>query len=472
MEKMFSEGYVTFDGIDCIYILTNKRIKLIPTQKDDIRKLNRHFDDQHFMFYFSDFAQDNCIAYIDRVEMGMGHSLTLIPQYVLRLMNDSSITSMQITGAAIDEIFHPASYYYMKAKCGDLSDIDLIHDMEVADKWKISVDGKDVVVCLQYGGFLRRGILSDIKLHPQLVITFPPTTDYTFLFKIYSIITRFLQLTQYNSNIGECKVYLEGCDPERNSGFLTDWTRIENKRNIYSDVEYRFIKPYIGYLLNFSANNSDISLSFLPSIPNRWRRNDYSPHTLITLFAAFESEYKANVAIYEMEPPEDISGIKRAIVLKMRECSDEQLSESENTFLLRAENSIQSMGNQVGQTQKIKNVIRTLNLALKSSAEHLFVRGRIGSKEGFSEREINTIAKKTAGLRGKVSHDYSLLEFDDLQTEYVHFLEILVHAQMLKRAGIDDVGIEIIIGNVFHCNNLYMDNYLKIVSMKSGNSNT
>ncbi len=454
---LFGEGHVFFDGIKCVYIINKEGIKLIPVNEEDTRILNRHFDDQHFLFRYSDIIDKNCTAYIDRVEMNAGHSLKLIPKYCLRLYNNNPITSMQITGPSIDELFHPAGYYYSKAKSGETNNVDLTREVETADKWTIIVDGITIDIRLQYGGILRRGIGSDMMLHPELIASFDPTTDSAFLFKIYSVITRFLQIAQYNSNTGECKVYLCGDSAVHNSGYLNDWTMIGVKRSFYNEVEYRFLKPYIQYLLQFSADNTNIALDFLPDADYRWNRTDYSPQSLVALFAAFESEYKANITAYETEPPEDLSRIKNSVVQKIHECSNDLLSDYEKSFLLQAENNIQNIGNQVGQTRKIKNVIHTFSPTLKSSAEYLFTRKHIGSKEGFNDKEIEMIAKELVGLRATVSHEYSLLAFDDFQTEYVHFLEILVHAQMLKRAGIDDVGIELLIGLIFHCNYVHMN---------------
>lgn len=458
---MYRVGYVTFHDVDCVYTIDIDGIRLVPVQEENIRKLNTHFDDQNFLFYYTDRIEKNCIAHIDRVEMSADYSIHLIPKYILRLFNDNPISSMQITGPSIDEVFHPAGYYYTKHEAGEKNGTDLTREIEIADQWKISIGDKVVEISLQYGGILHRGIASDMMLHPKLFVTFPPTTDCQFLFKIYSVIIRFMQLLQYNSNCGKCKVYLRGNDPEYNSGYLFDWAFINEKRSFYNEVKYRYLQPYIGNILQFSADNTNISLDFLPNADYRWNRTDYSPQVLTSLFAAFESEYKANIRSYETEPAEDFSSLKKEIVQKIKECASSSMTDSEKEFLSRAENTIQNLGNQAGQSKKVKNVLRVLNNAFHSSAEHLFVRGKIGTKNGFNEEEINRISKELVGLRALVSHEYSLSAFDDLQAEYIHFLEILVHAQMLKRAGIDDSGIELIIGIVFHCNFIYMENLQK-----------
>ena len=457
---MYSCGYVLFDGIDCVYTEDKDGIRLIPTKEESIRKLNAHYDDQNFTFHYVDGVEKNCIAQIDRIEMNAGRSIRLIPNYVIKLSNANPISSMRITGASIDEIFHPAGYFYTKHEAGLENKVDLAYGIEVADKWGITVDGETVEVSLLYGGILHRGIASDMMLHPQLHVTFQPTTDSKFLFKVYSTITRFLQLTQYNCNFGECKVYLRGTELDFNSGYLFDWAHIGANRLFYNEIAYRYIKPYIGSLLQFSADNICISFDFLPNAEYRWKRTDYTPQILTALFAAFESEYKANKHIYETGPTEDYETIKQDVIQKIHECSSSNLTDAERQFLLQAKSSIQRLGTQTGQVKKVKNVLQALDPALKTSAIHLFPRQRLGNEHGFTEAEISKIAKEIVGLRALVSHDYSLSSFTDIQAEYVHFLEILVHAQMLKRAGIDDTGIEQIIGILFHCNFKYMDNLL------------
>ena len=147
-------GYVTFEGIECIYIIEKGRINLIPTHEEDLRKLFTHSEKQHFLFRFSDGIDKNCIAFIERVEMNLGFSLYLYPQYVFTMMNTGPITTMQITGDAIDEIFHPSNYYYMKYRSGIENNVDLTNSVEIADKWTFVMDGQEICVALQYGGIL------------------------------------------------------------------------------------------------------------------------------------------------------------------------------------------------------------------------------------------------------------------------------------------------------------------------------
>lgn len=66
--------------------------------------------------------------------------------------------------------------------------------------------------------------------------------------------------------------------------------------------------------------------------------------------------------------------------------------------------------------------------------------------------QINKIAGEIAALRGTVVHGDFTGEFSDVQGQMLRFFEVLIYAQMLKRAQIEDDGIELIIGAIFHCN--------------------
>lgn len=466
----FSEGYVNFRGINCIYSINNGEINLIPANRDDLGKLHQLMVDQQFLFCFENDVEKNCIASIDRVKKPMGPYYTLVPRYILKLLNHKPITSMQLTCSSIDEIFHPADYYYMKTKAGMKNETDLAYEIETADKWTIKIDNTDVDVCLQYGGILNHGIASDRSFHPRLIISFEPTNDIKSILIVYCSVTKFLQIAQYNYNFGECKIRLQGNNDDFNSGWLFDLTHTGTERGFYNEARYRFIRPYIKQLLQFAADNTTISLSFLPDATHRYHRSDYTPQLLVALFAAFEDEYKANISIYETEPPADLNRIKKATIDKIRECSSIATTLDEKSFLTHAEERIKDLGNQTGQNRKVKNVIKALHEPLISSATRLFPRNGLGSEKGFNKKDIERIAEKIVGLRAQVSHENSQIEYDDYQVEYIRFLEILVYSQMLKRAEIDDAGIELLIGLVFNCNSKYMDSVLLEVSEEKENS--
>lgn len=458
---MCNEGYVTFDDIECIFIENAKEIKLIPKNPKDLPKLNSHFDDHNFFFRYGDGSYQNCYSYIERVHMNIGNSLSFFPKYTLKLMNRFDISSMEISGPSIDEFFSPSGYYFDKHRAGKKNEVDLTREKELADKWQIKYANTTIEISLYYGGILQHGRGSDLILHPRLYATFPPTNNANYVFDVFSIISRFLQFVQHNSSPRKYKVYLRGNEPEYNSGYLYDWkTRGLDPERYYSESEYRYFKPYMQQLLQFAANNLKMSLRFLPIKGYRFGAEDYITEDITTLFSAFESEYKANLSLFRDREMTDINAIKSEVIQHIYQCDTMNLNSNEKLFLNQAIEQIKRLGTQTGQTKKLKNVITYFEPILLSSAENLFIRNHIGNKSGFTKEEISTIATKIVNLRSQASHEYTLVEYSEIQAEYLHFLEILVYIQMLKRAGIDDSGIELIIGVLFHCNHIYMKRYI------------
>lgn len=217
---MGGEGYAIFHGIECIYVIGTDEIRLIPKNPDDIRKLNCHFDDRNFYFHYSDSVDKNQVAYIKKVKMNIGHSLSLIPLYSVKLFKKAPVSSIEMTGPAIDEFFSPAGYFYNKHISGNKTNVDLTREIEFADRWEIIVDEVRISISLLYGGILRRGIASDLILHPMLHVDFPGTEEPNFYFKVYSILIRFLQFVQYNGILRQHKVYLRGTASDYTSGYL------------------------------------------------------------------------------------------------------------------------------------------------------------------------------------------------------------------------------------------------------------
>lgn len=73
----------------------------------------------------------------------------------------------------------------------------------------------------------------------------------------------------------------------------------------------------------------------------------------------------------------------------------------------------------------------------------------------YRNKDVKTIAKELTALRAKIAHDNYCEELNNNEIENIRFLEILAYSMFLKRAEIDDNGIELIIGCVFKCNYLY-----------------
>lgn len=87
--------------------------------------------------------------------------------------------------------------------------------------------------------------------------------------------------------------------------------------------------------------------------------------------------------------------------------------------------------------------------ALESSVPNIFYLYTAESKKNFS---IEKITDSLSDLRGDIAHGDYNEKFNEGQTQQIFYLEIVVYAQMLKRAGLTDSEIEVILGIIFTCN--------------------
>lgn len=130
----------------------------------------------------------------------------------------------------------------------------MTREIEFADRWEIIVDEVRISISLLYGGILRRGIASDLILHPMLHVDFPGTEEPNFYFKVYSILIRFLQFVQYNGILRQHKVYLRGTASDYTSGYLYDWsiqkrTIVVSIQNVNINNSSHIFKAYFSLLL-------------------------------------------------------------------------------------------------------------------------------------------------------------------------------------------------------------------------------
>ena len=72
---------------------------------------------------------------------------------------------------------------------------------------------------------------------------------------------------------------------------------------------------------------------------------------------------------------------------------------------------------------------------------------------GFKIEEVGSFLVE---LRNKIVHSNFHTIFDREETNIIRFLEILTYVMLFKRIGIEDKGIEILIGVVFGCNTKHM----------------
>lgn len=449
-------GYIDFHGIDCVYFEKNNQIVIVPKDPEKFKEIVKYRNAENFQLLYARNIEKYCSALIDKCYITSNNSFQLIKKYQFAKITDEPINSIIITGEAIDDFFNPARYFY-EINARDKADIsDVVYDAKEADEWVISIEENDVRITLSYGHILRDGIMSDLMLHPKLTLSFSPTNDIDYLYRLYRTVKRFLQLTLYKLNIGDLNIELLTTYDNNSSylGELIDYETPDTEyHKNYSEINYNNYRPYIKNLFQFSANNMTITLSNLPENFIRISSRNYSRKILTELFSVFENECDMNKDLYQPVDTSLIELVKKKVIEQIDLIDRHSLSDIEQQFLKDSKNKVQQLGTQSGQSRKIKTAYSVLSKALDSSINVVFHKCELGrGKNHFCDNDIGKIAKEITSLRGKGVHTSINNDFTDREAEMIHFFEIMVYSQMLKRAQINDEGIEFIIGIVFQCN--------------------
>ena len=450
---MNETGYTQFHGIDCIFREDGSSITLIPSNPQD--NILKYFTERNFFFEYKGIIYTR-IAFVEKINSKMDHSLNLIPKYLFEFIKNFSICGFEIYGGAIDDFFNPINYFFPKVYNGALLG-DVLYHKENADSWNVHFEDKNLLVTLSYGNVLLNGVGSDLKLHPKLNVKFDNNTDdIEFVYRVYSFITKFLQIIRYDLDFGHCTVELFD-ENGYCKGKFYDYGQHSHKFSSKIDLDYRYLKSYIGKLLQFSADNSSLSLNHLPCSTMRFNEDDYSPEILVTLFGAFENEYKLIKDIYGKADVSKIQKIKNDLILKIDELYSTRLTKEEKDFVNWAKSRINDIGIEFGQKKKIQKVYETLLPAFRSSINGIFYLLDKNTQVDIAEGKINLISSDLSNLRAKGAHGETFEKYTAIQAQEIRFLEILTYAQMLKRAGFDDIAIEFIIGVIFKCNFTYQN---------------
>ncbi len=442
-------GYTQFHGIDCIFRENESLITLIPSNPQD--NIVKYFTERDFIFDYKGVTY-NRIAFIEKIQSQLGHSIKLISKYVFEFIEDFSISGFEIYGGAIDDFFNPVNYFYPKAHKGEQFG-DVLYHKECADSWNVSFEGRKILISLSYGNVLSNGVGSDLMLHPKLNVHFDnKTNDIYLVHKVYSIVIKFLQIVRYDLNFGRCKVELFN-EEGHFKGRFYDFSQYSYNFTAKVDTNYRYLKEYVGKLMQFSSDNLAVSLTHLPCSTMRFGEDDYNSAILVSIFGAFENEYKLAKNIYGKTDISKIQNIKRELTTKIQDLhSNRKLTIEEKQFINMAKSRISDIGVEFGQAKKIQKVYETLIQALQSSIDGIFYYFDKNTQKNILKGKLNRISSDLADLRAKAAHGEILEKYSPIQAQEIRFLEILVYAQMLKRAGFDDSSIELMIGVVFMCN--------------------
>ncbi len=446
---MKSMGYAKFKGIDCVFYEENDAIRLISTNQST--NLVKYINERDLVFTYNR-GVHKCTALIKKVDMTCDHnSIRLVPKYIYETIGDlKAIHGFNMVGDSLDDFFNPANYYLLKHRNGEEIG-NLVYEKENVDVWKIKFEDIDVSISLFYGEILNKGRHSDMMLHPKLNVNFSKdTNDFNFIYRAYRVVVKFLQLVRYDLDIGWYSMSLiDDRGYECGKFYEIDTPYTKSYMGHQMKLNYITYKPFIGRLLQFAADNQKISLSHLPHSTLRVNIEEYDPTTFVSIFGAFEDECREKKDLYVKANIDAVRNIRKNLINDVKKFLKVAQTDGEKTYIAKVISRIGTTDTSVGLKNKIVNSYNVLLPAIESSVPNIFYLYNDESKKNFS---IDKIAESLSDLRGEIAHGDFNGKFTDLQTQQIYFLEILVYAQMLKRAELNDSEIELILGIIFTCN--------------------
>lgn len=446
---MNSMGYTKFKDIDCVFYEEKDCIRLIPTNQTD--NIVKFLQEKDFIFtYYRNIHK--CTAFIKKVEMTFDNkAIRLVPKYIFESIGEfRAIHGFNIVGDAFDDFFNPANYFLLKHRSGEEIG-NLVYGRENVDVWKIKFENMNITISLSYGEILNRGRNSDLMLHPKLNINFDGVSnDLDFIYRAYKLIVKFIQLVRYDLDVGWYSMALvDDSGYECGKFYEIDTPYTKQYSGHQMELNYITYKPFIGRLLQFAADNFKMPLGHLPRSSLRVNFEEYDPMTFVTIFGSFEDECRAKKDLYIKADIATVEDIRKKLIKEVKKFSKIAQTVEEKTYIEKVISRIGTTDTGVGLKKKIVNSYNVLLNALESSVPNIFYLYDDDSKKNFS---IDKISDSLSDLRGAIAHGDFNGKFTEAQTRQIYFLEILVYAQMLKRAGLNDSEIELILGIIFSCN--------------------
>lgn len=458
-------SHIVFHNANCILIEEDDCISLLLKNQDDINNIRPHLKEQKFMLCYKGSSGFNSMAFIERMDFEVNYSIKLFPQYMINGCHTKSFSGFEFTGEAVDDFFSPSGFFFNRLKDGSRTSVNVIYGAETADSWTINFERTSVIIKLSFGDILQKGIASDLMLHSKLTIEFESTSDVQYIYRLYHVIIRFLKMIRYDVNNGKVKVGLfeKKSDKKSYNGYLRDMCTEQGQfyRGNH-DVEYRYYKSYIQSFFQFAANNKEYTFYHYPIGGIRFFGRHYSAVDYMNIFSAFESECHANRDLYEKVDASRVQDIKEKIVSQIESYPKESVKSEERDFLNNAKDRIMQLGTQFGQNNKIVNAYHVLHNALDGSVENIFYLSEFRQEGPLIDEKLKAVASFLSKQRGAVAHGGFIREFSDLDAQKIRFLEILTYAQMLKRIGLKDADIERVIGAIFKCNYVLLQEEFRI----------
>ena len=439
-------GYLDFYGEKCVYIQEDMNYVLVPVNEG--ANIQRHFMEENYLLTYSSRIDKHCIVSVKRQIGSSLNSIYLSLNYIYKSLKDEIVNGFVMVGNEIDEFFSPLEHYFRLKRQDKYQSSDLLYGQDVVAQYHFTCENIPVQIDLVYGNVLRDGIRTDLTIHPQLIVTFEGTKNTDFIFHVYSTIVRFLQVVHRKTsyNLKNLQLFQNTESGISFVGFMFDSLYNRDYRaSSRIDASFIYYGKKIGKLLSIIAAEDAFPIKHLSSIGNNVY--EYSAERLGAVSAAFEYEYGKS-STYPQKSNLSCPEGKQSILDYIDQLQSEEPDIEQ--FKELAKNNIRNLGTQPGLKTKILNACNANVPALESSLSFLLAR----------HKSVEKAATCFVNLRGKVLHKETGYIFNDSETESIRFVEIVQYVMLLKRAEYTDQEIELLLGPLYYCNDVYMKRLL------------
>lgn len=438
-------GYLYFWDMDCTFILKNQEIFIIPKTKEGTINLHRNhifFEDPHIELKFNHEGYKYNL-YSTSHKMINDYCIALKIDYFIKVLNNENymINTIEFIGDELDKFFNPGRFFQINY------DFNIpLHNNELeASNFKFTYKNKQITVQLKFGNILSGQNINDLKLHSKLLLKIPPTQDLKEIHEYYLIIKKFIQIVTFQSSTSfkPSKLYSDSKGSMQIIGSYFSDNYQEDSTLI--DSEYIYFIDNIDLILQFCANNLEKNLNFLPDKSVFY--NNYTGDRILKIFSSFEKEFQLNNDLSNIDTAE-FEDSRKEILKFIRELPRDD-SEERKKFLDGLGSSVSNFGKNYGQKRKIIVAYEYCDNVLKNSIRRLF----------FNNFDLKKVAQRITDLRNKLTHDNPIfIDTNNIEElRIINFLDILNYTLILKRIGLEDEKIKVVIGLRFHINNSHYD---------------
>lgn len=448
-------GYLIISDIQCIYTVRENKLYVIPANKEDLCNLWVSVRDGIDRLEEVQEHGQKRIFHLKNVNLGFENEIIFEIEFMVSVINGYKVNQVIFTCDDLDTFVNPVSIYYIKYK-KDSNGLtkNLLYDRDVIKNFKFKALEKIVSGEIVIGDILSSGTGSDLKLHSKLKLSFEETDDYNFIYYLYNIVKKFLQITLYHKDINLSTVKLTGATKSHcfsHIGGLDVKLVKANKASTVSATEYLLIQDYIENYFQLIVDDEKLYVKHLPN-------ENQSIHSIdilrfLNIYSAFENEYSKLPRQYRKKDSTHVKVIKEVVINNLENIPSS--SEDNDAFINESKKRIRQIGTQYGERDKIVNAYNIFKPNMDESLNFFFYKGNM---------DMKLVADLLSKTRDRIVHNNLDRELTKDEVKYISFLECLSYSMLLNRIGLSSSLIQVILGAIFNCNG---NHYKYISELKS-----